>query len=109
MGMGVKNFKIADLEPGMVVAMDILTPTGHVLLPAGSKLTSRHIRMLNARGVDQVAVAGACEDREAQPVAPAGAEDAARRIGHKFQHNDQSHPFVSELVRLCESRLLKRE
>ncbi|HKJ22358.1 MAG TPA: hypothetical protein VKA13_04660 [Gammaproteobacteria bacterium] len=106
----MKNLKIADLEPGMMTAVDILTPTGHVLLPAGSKLTSRHIRMLNARGVDDVAIACASRDRQPAPSpGPADIEEIHGRITQRFQHNDSSHPFVSELMRLCESRILNRE
>lgn len=110
MGTGVKNIKAADLEPGMMTAMDVVTPTGRVLLPAGSKLTARHIRMLNARGVDHIAIACANAERPSAPSSPvADAEEVNRRIRQRFQHNDSSHPFISELVRLCESRMLDRE
>lgn len=103
----MKNIKAADLEPGMMIAMDVVTPTGRVLLPAGSKLTARHIRMLNARGVDRVAVACADGERPTeQPSSVADVDEVRRRIRQRFQHNDTSHPFIGELVRLCEQRLL---
>jgi len=107
MGMGVKDFKTADLEPGMVIARDIVTPTGHILMPAGTKLTSKHVRMLNARGIDRIAVA--TTDGRTAPTSSPTAEETARQIARRFQHNDPGQPFIGELMRLCESRMSDRE
>lgn len=105
----MKNVKIADLEPGSVTAMDVLASDGRRLLSAGTKLTSRHIRTLRARGIEHVAVASGQRSRGAARTPAAGPADIDKRIAQRFQHSDPAHPLIKELVRICESRLSKRE
>jgi hypothetical protein len=109
MGLDMKNIKIQDIEPGMVTAKDILASSGHLLLPSGTKLTTRYIRMLNARDIPFVAI----ESDDASPVVenpPTQVipDERAHQIMKRFQYNDINHPFIKELVRTCTSRLTNR-
>lgn len=112
MGAEVKNIKVDDLQPGMITALEVLTQSGHLLLPSGTKLTSRYIRMLHARDIDYVAVESA--ESGQRPVrgyhtSAAPADEQTRRVDTRFKHNDASHPFIKELARVCKSRLSNRE
>lgn len=104
----MKSVKIQDVEPGMVTAQDILTPSGHLLLPAGTKLTTRYIRMLHARNIPHLAI----ESDDQGPLAvDTPSEQSDERVGllmNRFQRNDLDHPFIRELARACTSRLMTR-
>ncbi len=112
MGLDMKNIKIQDVEPGMVTAKDILASSGHLLLPAGTRLTTRYIRMLHARNIPLVAIESDDENSSMEnPPVPAHSDIADERVNQlmkRFQHNDLNHPFIKELARACTSRLMSR-
>jgi hypothetical protein len=112
MGLDMKNIKTDEALPGMVTAQDILGANGHLLLPAGTTLTTRYIRMLHAREIPSVAIESEAETTPAENKAaldPAGAHDARiDRLVKRFKYQDMNHPFIDELVRVCTSRLANR-
>ena len=57
------------VDPGMELAHEVRNAQGMHLLPAGTRLTERHLTMLRAWGVTQIPIAG--------PNLPAGAGSAA--------------------------------
>lgn len=108
----MKDVKLDELEPGMITAKDILTHSGHLLLPAGTQVTARHIRMLRARAVGSIAIGTGghlpLPDRGHVKPAPARSIGMKTRVARRFQYNDMSHPFIQELARVYESRLVDR-
>ena len=114
MGLDMKNIKVQDLEPGMVTAKDILATSGHLLLPAGTTLTTRYIRMLHARQIPSVTIdagdeAPPLESRaDSEPHTPHPSEGRLIRMMERLQFNNLEHPFIKELVRVCTMRLIDR-
>jgi len=112
MGLDMKNMKIQDIAPGMVTATDVLASSGHLLLPAGTKLTTRYIRMLHARDISYVAIESDEEspspDHQAPPRPTVVPDEHVNRLMKRFQYNDLKNSFIKELVRICTSRLMDR-
>ncbi|MFP4237654.1 MAG: HDOD domain-containing protein [Desulfonatronovibrio sp.] len=54
----MSSISIANIEPGMILEADLLTPEGRFLLPQGTELSAEHIRVCKAWGVNQADIAG---------------------------------------------------
>lgn len=104
----MREISVHDLEPGMIVARDILAASSHLLLSAETRLTSKHIRMLRARDIATVVI----HSNEDEPVTvnphPAHShisEEQQQHLLERFSYNDLEHPFTKELIRICKTRL----
>ena len=99
--------KLADLVPGMVTASDVFTTEGRFLLPAGSVLTERSIRLLKAWGLVEAVVdhdgplPGGHDGRDADPRILAEAREINKK---RFMHTNPYHPAIIELERLSAVR-----
>ncbi len=95
----------SDLKPGMVLGGDVRSSTGRFLLGKGTRLTSKHIRILKMWGVVEANVEGISpQDVEADSLAqldPAAIEEAKESLTARFSHSDLEHPAIHELFRLC--------
>lgn len=55
--METSRFPLADLEPGMILSVDILREGG-ILIEAGTEITERHLKQLAAWGLTEIEVRG---------------------------------------------------
>ena len=98
---------IDDLTEGMILAEDLLTPTGRFVLAAGSALQNDHLKILKSWGIIEVAVdesslgAEYCQNLE---LSSEFVEQAERYLLDRFVlHNLDQEP-VSSLYRRVVSR-----
>ena len=99
-----------DLKPGMTLAADLQEPGGRLLLPAATVLTDRHLRYFQMWGVlgaeiegDEVQAGGTAE-----PMDPALVAEAEANMAALFRHTDVNHPVVSQVLRHCVAREVRR-
>jgi hypothetical protein len=94
------DLRLHDLQPGMVLARQVVDPRGgNVLLGKGVQLTARHLTLLRAHGV--TSVDAATPGTESSPVATQTAEETSMLIEQQFRNTDQDHPLIAELKRIC--------
>lgn len=54
--MGIKQYSVEELQPGMILAQPITDPKGRIMIPAGGRLTPVHIARMPKMGITTVAV-----------------------------------------------------
>ncbi len=91
-----------EVRAGMVLRQPALDAKGNVLLKEGVPLTERHLGLLKAHGVTEVAAAD--PDMEAREVQGMSSEEAAQMVEEQFRNTDRNHPLISELMRVCRQR-----
>lgn len=100
---------IDNLESGMMLKSDVCDRSGRMLLPAGCELSERHLKIFRTWGVleadierdESLESPQAFINEDLDPARLAAAEEAVKRI---FRLNDQGHPAIRELMRLCIAR-----
>jgi HD-like signal output (HDOD) protein len=111
--MGI--LRLADLQPGMTLAADLVSPQGRLLLHAGARMDERALRMCKIWGVVEADVDGVHDaapegvDR-AVPNGRAAAdpevlERARALLDARLGLSDPRHPAVREVRRLCLPRV----
>ncbi len=101
--MGIIN--VVDLRPGMVLASNLESRHGRLLLPEGSMLEERHLRILRIWGVTEVDIDGVDSDTaEAATVMDIDPEvfrccDAF--LNPFFQNTGLDQEAVQEMFRVC--------
>lgn len=100
------------LEAGMTLKSDVCDRSGRLLLPAGSELADKQLKIFRTWGVNEADILLGSDDtladdtsdyREIDPLALAEAEQHIARL---FHHNDPQHPLIHELMRICLERRL---
>ncbi|MFP3927915.1 MAG: HDOD domain-containing protein [Desulfobacteraceae bacterium] len=98
----------SDIKADMVLADDLLAYNGRFLLAKGTRLTPRHIRIIQSWGVVEADIQGITrEDADAERCSerdPLVLEAARERVRRRFVHADLDHPAVRELFRICTHR-----
>ena len=93
-----------NLEPGMVLADDVLDGNGWLLLTAGTKLTSGHIRNFVTREVALVGIEGVSQEsvdqKKLASLDPQELQKLQDENEAMFRHNDLTDPFIEEVARL---------
>jgi len=93
---------IDDLTVGMVLAEDLVTPTGRFVLAAGSSLQSEHLKILKSWGIVEAAIAESslggeyCQNQELSSEFIEQAEDYLQQ---RFILNDLNQEPISSLYR----------
>lgn len=95
--------KVDDFKPGMVLAADLKSPQGRMLLPKGALLSDKHIRTCKIWGIVEGDILG--EDAQMaddQPLVldPALVEQATQLAKAYFCLTDVHYPVVREAARL---------
>lgn len=90
--------RINQINPGMILAADVLDRTGRVILRAGLHLTALHLKTLKSWGVSEADIQGA--ENEKLEVKPEVSAPVDARLKEAFRHTDQAHPAMKELLRL---------
>lgn len=95
---------IDQLKPGMVLAEDLKSPQGRLLLHKGSEVTEAGLRTCRIWGIAEAEVEGV-EDASATPDLDAAPEDLREAceavVDARFAYTDPEHPAVAELKRLA--------
>lgn len=97
------NILIENLAVGMILADEVKNRQGRPLLPAGTEISAKHIKIFKTWGVSQVNIEGDDTTPAWQQViaahpqfeAEAEAEQTAAFI---FQHVDAQHPLFGHLI-----------
>jgi len=101
--MGIIN--VAELKPEMVLAEDLRNLDGRFVLAKGTKLNSKHLRILKMWGVIEANIERISrKDVEENTIAqldPAVIQKVKNLTGERFHHADLEHPPIRELYRLC--------
>ena len=100
------------LEAGMTLKSDVCDRSGRLLLPAGSELADKQLKILRTWGVAEADIL--CSPDEAQAdlpgesctVDPLIRAEAEQAVALLFCHNDPQHPMIQELMRICLERRL---
>ncbi len=104
---------VEDLKPGMVLASDLRTRQGRLLLPKGHVIAEQHIRTCKTWGVTEADIAGATQEKaEAETLSkidPKFLESAKRCVKERFRGNSLQHPAMRELARQFVLRAARRD
>lgn len=95
--------KVDDFKPGMVLAADLKSPQGRMLLPKGSMLTEKHIRTCKIWGIVEGDILGEDDQKAEDPpvvLNPALVERAKELAKAYFYLTDLRHPVVRETAKL---------
>jgi putative nucleotidyltransferase with HDIG domain len=92
---------LSEIKPDMVLADDLRHQNGRFLLNRGTKLESKHIRMLKMWGVIEADVEGVNQKNVEEDIIsaldPAIVEAAEENAHQYFAHTDLEHPVINDL------------
>lgn len=99
------KMNLSQLEPGMILADDLTTGEGRMLLPRGAMLTEAHIRTCRVWGIVEADIQGedeAASDRftSFDQIEPEVLEACKITAAQRFVLNSASQPVVKEMARL---------
>ena len=97
---------IDDVEPGMTLASDLLTPGGQPLLAAGVAITDKLLVMLERRDIARLSVSAPSQSEEQQETLEL-TEEQRTQLQKLFSFTDAEHPLIKRLYTLCESRMIR--
>ncbi len=89
------QIELTKVEPGMVLAADVIGPENKILVTAGSSLSVLHIELLKTRDITEVNVhsAATAEDHDTNT-------ELLEMMAQRFRKNDDKHPFINELKKI---------
>ena len=93
------------LEPGMVLAEDLTTSEGRMLLPRGAVVTEAHIRTCRVWGIAEAVIQGDDDEDSDHPATleeldPEVLDACKIMAAQRFVLNPSSHPVVKEMAKL---------
>jgi hypothetical protein len=98
------RLNLEDIQPGMVIAADVLDRNGRILLKTGLEINDKHLKILKQWGITDADIKGVSrEEVTAAAVQNLDQEALAKAEEHYtelFRLTDRSYPFVEELFRL---------
>ncbi|WP_029898350.1 HDOD domain-containing protein [Desulfohalovibrio reitneri] len=105
---------LAELEPGMVLNSAVRSSQGRLLIPAGTIVTDKHIRMCKIWGVVEADVSGQAEAEHREEMelrrmaaeAPKASKEAKRDTRERFATAGLEHKAVKRLAKEFYRRLL---
>ncbi len=100
-----EKLPISELTPGMILTEDVLRQDGQVLVPVGAVIEERHLRIMDAAGVHEVAAAPPAKEPEEERIDPMVLEAARDYLLKRFKFCDFSLGPVSALFDLCVPRV----
>ncbi|MCG2734579.1 HDOD domain-containing protein, partial [Pseudodesulfovibrio aespoeensis] len=99
------KMNLSQLEPGMILADDLTTGEGRMLLPRGAMLTEAHIRTCRVWGIVEADIQGEEEAGNGRftsfdQIDPGVLEVCKIMAAQRFVLNSASQPVVKEMARL---------
>jgi len=101
----VPKMNLSQLEPGMILADDLTTAEGRMLLPRGAMLTEAHIRTCRVWGVVEADIQGEEEETDDRftsfdQIHPEVLDACKIMAAQRFVLNNAQRPVVREMARL---------
>ncbi|MDC0336088.1 HDOD domain-containing protein [Pseudodesulfovibrio sp.] len=99
------KLNIDAVEPGMVLAEDLTTSEGRMLLPRGAVITDAHIRTCRVWGIVSATIQGDEDEDDQHPTSlkeldPEVLDACKIMAAQRFVLNPSSHPAVKEMAKL---------
>jgi putative nucleotidyltransferase with HDIG domain len=100
---------VNNLDPGLVLAQDVLDNNAKLLLVKGQTIKNEHIRIMKMRGIFEVEVDGLDQEdsKSRETVNSERLEQVGQAVKKKFQLIDIAHPTIKEVVKICLEHRLK--
>lgn len=103
---------LEDLQPDMLLADDVHSLNGRVLLRSGSRLTEKHLGIFKAWGVTEADISGVSKDdisdSTAEEIDPQVLSLARESAEKRFHLSGTAHPLLEELFRIITFRTAQR-
>lgn len=104
----MKNVKLEEVEPGMILARDVKGRFGRGLLLTGNMVTEKHIRIFKSWGITEIIIekkldSGIDELQKSPEVHESHVRQEAE-LQKLFKFNDGKHPAVRELFQVALKR-----
>lgn len=96
----MSTVRIEDIKPGLIVAQDVKTPDGRVILAKGARVEAFHPQLLKGLGVTEVEAQASDEDKLLEQAA-----DYAREY---FSYGNPDSPVLAELFRYATHLVAER-
>lgn len=101
--------RTSDLTTGMVLACDLYSRQGRLLMPAGATIDEKHLRILKIWGIDAVDIFGR-ESQEASPppaldIPPEAFQEADSFLEPWFQQAGLDQEPMQEIYKFCLLRI----
>jgi len=104
--MGI--LQIDELEAGLELAGDVLSPQGMKIAGRGDTITAKHLKAFKAWGITEINVQGSVfQESRPQQEEPEGnvpKQVVAQDIDHLFQKTNRNDPVIAELYDLALKR-----
>lgn len=101
-----------DIEAGMIALSDVAGPKGKVLLHAGNKVQSKHLRIFRMWGVKEIDVEGVENAPEVPEIVFPDPNDIPAEImmivDHLFKYSGNESEFLDHLKILSANAIMKR-
>ncbi|EFC91821.1 putative signal transduction protein [Dethiosulfovibrio peptidovorans DSM 11002] len=101
--------RVDKLKEGMVVKVDVVAPSGRLLLPVGTNLEDKHVRLLKSWGVVEVEIEGEPQP-ESLPKLPPMPKEAmtkgASYLDHLYSLCGRGSPVLREMFRISTVRIM---
>jgi len=102
-----------DLAAGMLLKSAVNDRNGRLLLPAGTELSDKHLKIFRTWGVTSADIDGVDESAD-NPCStsfdfsgdPQKIEAVQALMAQRFVGNDPFHPMIAELIKICTTRKL---
>jgi len=109
----MRKVRLEQLKPGMRLAQDVVNFSGQVLLYKGNPLQPKDIKNFKAWGILEIIVEGSSLDSSNSlhnnQIDTRLLVEAQKETSNLFKHSNNSHPVISELMRLSTLNKLKQK
>ena len=96
---------VEDVEPGMVLADDVVSNRQMMLLPAGSTINENHLVTFMTWGITQVCVVGESTENDDNTMTEEERQELIREVTEIFKFNNVKGTFTNELFKIaCSTR-----
>ena len=97
------------IRPGMILATDVANREGRHILPGGTEITSKEIRILKMWGISQVSIRDVKPEKgsETQERDSGDVEAAKTFLNGWFKNNSRKNSLIQTLYDLCLERVLE--
>lgn len=97
------KISIQELKEGAILAADVMSANGQLLLKSGNPVTEKHIRAFKTWGVKEVELPG--EDKPEESFSPEILSQADQHLQNRFYGADLSNPILNRIYAICLKRL----
>lgn len=103
----MKIIRINNLEPGMILAKDVVGRFGRSLLKAGNTITTKHVKIFKSWGITELSIESSDNSElanDANTQIQDTSDPTVLSVKKIFKFNDLRHPAVRELFQISLKR-----